>query len=120
MRTTIKLLLAAALAVPSVASADELRAESQRVWYHGTQATIAARDLMTARAEMTLAGNDYDKAVYRDHDAKKAEAAARRYREAARDAREAKLRLDTQTEALMRARESFQQIARIERGRKIG
>ena len=123
MRTTINILLAAALALPQLASAspdEELRQQSLRVWYHGAEATIAARDLMTARAEMTIAGNEYDKAMYRDRDTKRAAEAAMRYQRALRDEREAQRRLDAEQAALAQAREAFDQIARVEANRKAG
>ena len=116
MRTTIMILLAAALALPPrVASAspeDELREQSLRVWYHGAEATIAARDVMTARAEMTIAGNDYDKATYRDRDPQRAAEAALRYQRAMRDERDAQRRLDAEQAALTEARAAFEQLAR--------
>jgi len=111
-------LLAMVLAVPRAASASPdpqpdpaLRDQSLRVWYHGAQTTIAARDVMTARTEMTIALKNFDKAMYRDHDQKRAADAALRYQRALHDEREAQRRLDTEQAALAQAREAFQQVA---------
>jgi hypothetical protein len=116
------LAIAASVAVPAVASASpdsELasaeqrsRHDSMRVKYHGELATIAARDLMTARTQLANAA-EYRDAAIRKGDSRSAAFYARRHHQARMDVREAWARLARETNELMVAREDFQRDAAL-------
>ncbi|HEY5947080.1 MAG TPA: hypothetical protein VIV40_16365 [Kofleriaceae bacterium] len=80
--------------------------------YHGQLATIAARDLMTARTQLATA-TSYRDAAIRNGDSRTAALYAQREHQARLDVREAYSRLARETSELMIAREDFQRDAAL-------
>jgi len=95
-------------------------AASTRVSYHEMEATIAERDIATARIIQDTASKQRSKALL-GHDSAAASASARRYAEAAKDEREAQDRAAQSRKELDRARNDLQastaEVTRLERVR---